>query len=142
MKASTRLLASFSVFAGAAMLAGALATQKVAAGTNPSANIDQCANGPFTAPVPCSGLAWQNGNANEGNAHWKEGDSIAYRIKFANLASGTTHQVTIQWDTTKGGKHALDYVTSYNRTENTGNDPCSGVSGCGSPTTFAIPPDV
>src|SRR5436309_13746449 len=143
MKAATRLLASLSLCAAVTMLAGALTTPKVtAAGGNPSANIDQCANGPSYAPVPCAGLAWVNGNANSGNAHWAEGDSIAYRIKFGSLAPNTSHYVTIQWDTTKGGKHAIDYPTSYNRTEKNGNDPCSDVPGCGSPTTFALPPDV
>jgi len=147
MKAGTRLLASLSLCAVAVMLAVALETPNVtAAGGNPSADIDQCANGPLTAPVPCTGTAWQNGNANGSSAHWAEGDSIAYRVKFGSLSTGTSHQITIEWDTTKGGKHALDYLTSYNRTENVGNDPCSGVAGCSGPTvppptTFAIPPD-
>jgi hypothetical protein len=143
MKASTRLLASLSLCAAATTLLAALATRNVTAAGNPSANIDQCANGLVYAGVPCSGSAWQNGNTNANNSHWFEGDSIAYRMTFSNLASGTSHRVTIEWDTTKGGAHALDYLTSYDRTEKVanGNNPCSGVSGCGSPTTFAIPPD-
>ncbi|PYR26180.1 MAG: hypothetical protein DMF98_09830, partial [Acidobacteria bacterium] len=125
----------------ATALAAMLTTGNVTAAGG-SANLDQCANGPVSAPVPCAGANWQNGNANANNAHWAEGESIAYRLKFSSLAPGSSHYVTIQWDTTKAGKHALDYVTSYNRTEKSGNDPCSGISGCGSPTTFPIPPDV
>jgi len=47
------------------------------------------------------------------------------------------------YDTTQNGKHALDYLTSFNRTETTA-DPCTGVSGvpsCSSPLTFPIPTD-
>ena len=41
------------------------------------------------------------------------------------------------------GKHALDYLTDYDRTETIGNNPCSGVAGCtlASETTFPIPVD-
>jgi len=97
---------------------------------NPSGNLDQCRNGPYDAKVPCTGSAWANGNANATQAHYLEGDSLPYRLKFENLATGTTiHAVTIEWDTTKGGKHAFDYVTSFDRTE-TDADPCSDVTGC------------
>jgi hypothetical protein len=141
MRARTRLVASLCLCAVATALAVTLTTGNVTAAGG-SANIDQCANGPVSAPVPCTGVNWQNGNANANNAHWAEGESIAYRLKFGSLVPGSTHYVTIQWDTTKGGKHALDYLTSYNRTEKSGNDPCSGIPGCGSPLTFPIPPDV
>src|SRR6266511_752336 len=100
MRARTRLVASLCLCAVAAALAATLTTGHVtAAGTNPSADIDQCANGPVDAPVPCTGSAWQNGNANASGAHWSEGESIAYRMKFGGLVPGSTHYVTIQWDT-------------------------------------------
>src|SRR5204863_2930209 len=50
------------------------------------------------------------------------------------------HSLTIEWDTTKTGTHALDYLTGFDRTVATAN-PCLGISGCGSPTTFPIPAD-
>jgi Prealbumin-like fold domain len=140
MKVGSRLLASLSFCAVATMLAATFDTRNVsAAGGSPSANLDQCANGPASAPVTCTGAAWQNGNANASSAHWAEGDSVAYRLKFGNLLPGL-HQVTIQWDTTKSGKHALDYLTSYDRTVT--GDPCSGVLGCiGVGSRYLIPPD-
>src|SRR3989304_7364600 len=104
---------------------------------NPSASLSQWGN---EAPV-----GWQNGNLNGQQADYFEGDSVPYRLKFLNLSVGSSYWVTIEWDTTKGnaqdtdGKHALDYLTSFNETETT--DPCSGVSGCGSPDTEAIPAD-
>jgi hypothetical protein len=109
---------------------------------NESADIDQCGNGPFSNPMPCTGANWQNGNVGQSQGHYYEGDSIPYRIKFDNLTVSSTNTVTIEWDTTKQGKHAIDYLTSYNRTESVGNNPCSGVvPACGAMTTFPIPLD-
>ena len=108
-----------------------------------SADLDQCANGPTAAPVPCTLDAWQNGNINQNQAHYKEGDSVPYRMKFDQLVIGGTNTLTISYDTTKSGKHAIDYLTDYDRTETIGNNPCSGVAGCtlASETTFPIPSD-
>lgn len=119
-------------------IAGALA----AAG-----NLDQCANGGIGDPVvPCANPNWENGNVNQSKAHWREGDSVAYRQILTGFTPGSTgNTVTLGYDTTKGGKHALDYLTSFDRTETQamGNNPCSGVAGCslGTFTTFPIPVD-
>ncbi|HEY3055119.1 MAG TPA: hypothetical protein VGK31_04200, partial [Thermoanaerobaculia bacterium] len=107
---------------------------------NPSADLDQCANGP-SGGVACTGTAWENGNLGPSKARYFEGDSIPYRLKFANLDTSIVHTVTIEWDTTKSGKHAIDYLTTWDRSAAAGSDACSGVSGCGSPTTFPIPID-
>ena len=112
--------------------------------TDPAnADLDQCANGQVSAPVPCTLAAWQNGNVNQNQAHYREGDSVPYRMKFDQLTIGGTNTLTISYDTTKNGKHALDYLTTYDRTENVGNNPCSGVQGCSLAvkTTFPIPLD-
>jgi hypothetical protein len=108
-------------------------------------NLDQCANGGVgDVPVQCTGGAWQNGNLNHNQAHYLEGQSIPYRIIFSGMVIGSTNTVTIEWDTTEGsgGNHALDYLTSFDRTETTA-DPCSGVPGCnlGVFSTAAIPLD-
>src|SRR5206468_10435128 len=85
-------------------------------------NLDQCANGGVGQTVqPCTGAAWVNGNLNGQKAHYLEGDSVPYRLLGSNLSSVGTHTIVIQWDTTTGGKHALDYLTSFNRTESTAN---------------------
>lgn len=110
----------------------------------PNPTLQQCANGTNpSAPITCAGGQWQNGNLNGSNSHYIEGESVSYRITFTGLAANSTgNTVLIEWDTTEGGKHALDYLTSYDRTE-AGSNPCSGVTGCvlGSPSTFAIPLD-
>jgi len=111
---------------------------------NPSATLDQCANDPFPSPSTdgCSASAsdWVNGNLGASKSSYFEGDSIPYRMLFDNLSTSGTHTVTIEWDTTKGGTHAIDYITTWNRTVATA-DPCLGVTGCSSPSTFAIPAD-
>ena len=111
---------------------------------NPSADLDQCANGAAPSPSTdgCTTAAsWVNGNLNQNNSSYVEGDSVPYRIVGDDIPIGPTHTVTIEWDTMKGGKHAIDFITSYNRTVGTAN-PCVGVSpACGAATTFAIPPD-
>jgi hypothetical protein len=122
------------------------AASTMAAQAKPAANIDQCANGGVGGtPVQCAGAAWQNGNLGQSQAHYNEGESVPYRASFTSLAAGQTYTATIEWDTTQSGKHALDYLTAFNRTETTAS-PCAGVSGvpvgaCSSPTTFPIPTD-
>jgi Cys-rich repeat protein len=109
---------------------------------NTSVNLDQCANG-SAGTVACTGGAWQNGNLNSNQANYLEGQSIPYRDVFSGLSSGVTYTKTIAWDTTKSGKHAIDYLTSWDRNVVIpGSDPCSGVlSPCPAPTLSAIPAD-
>ena len=131
-----------------ALVAAALFAFLPAAATgagNPSANLDQCANGPAPSP-PSDGCNvdatdWVNGNLGGSKANYREGDSIPYRMTFDNL-SLASHTVTIEWDTTKSDKHAIDYLTSFNQSVLNAN-PCLGVTGCNfaTGTTFAIPVD-
>ncbi len=93
-----------------------------------SASLDQCRNGPLLAPEGCAGNNWANGDLNGSQAHYLEGDSVPYRILFGNLTAGL-HTVTIEWDTSENSLHALDYLTTFNRTETTAN-PCYGVASC------------
>jgi hypothetical protein len=52
---------------------------------------------------------------------------------------GNSYTVTLEWDTTEGGRHAYDYLSSFDATESFGNDPCSGVSGCIPVPTSIVP---
>src|SRR6185503_16000233 len=85
---------------------------------------------------------WQNGNLGQSQATYFEGDSVPYRSVFTGLEAGETYTVIIEYDTTQSGKHAIDYLTSFDVTETTA-DPCSGVAGVPSCTasTFPIPLD-
>jgi Prealbumin-like fold domain len=109
--------------------------------TDSSGNLDQCANG-STGTDPCVNAAWQNGNLNAQQARYLEGQSVPYRLRMDGLSTSGSHTVTIEWDTTKSGKHALDYLTSWDRDIAGGSNPCSGVTGCANPSTFAIPQDL
>ena len=135
-------LALLAIALGVLLWAGsAPASTTLAASTG--ANLDQCANGPLSVPVGCSASGeWVNGNLGATKAHYLEGESVPYRLRFSNLAATESHSVTIEWDTTQGGKHALDYITSFDQTVRNA-DPCAGViSGCsGSPNLFAISAD-
>jgi len=126
------------------LLAVAMAAPMLARAANPAANIDQCRNGSIDAPVQCINNAWQNGNLGPENSHYREGDSVPFRAVLTNLdtSAGNTHTLVIQYDTLQGGKHAYDYLTSFNRTETTANATAdiSAVSGPGS--CFPIPVDM
>ncbi|NPV09184.1 MAG: DUF11 domain-containing protein, partial [Anaerolineae bacterium] len=102
-------------------------------------SLSQWANGPLGGPP--GGGEWVNGNVNQAKAHYAEGDSVPYRLILTGVPLGS-HEVIIEWDTTKSGKHALDYITSWDRTASEAN-PCLGVPGCGPgvSSSFPIPQD-
>src|SRR5205807_1278367 len=95
-------------------------------------NLDQCANGALGSSSSCP-PGWQNGNLNPQNSTYREGDSVPFRAILTGLSSGQ-HTILIQYDTTQGGKHAYDYLTSFGRTV-AGVDPCDGVASCSGPGT-------
>ena len=108
-----------------------------------SVNLDQCGNGKVSAPDNCP-PGWINGNLNENTSHYREGESVAFRAVMTGLATTGAHKLVIQYDNTdSSGKHAYDYLTSFNRTVKQA-DPCAGVAGCAGPTptnTSPIPTD-
>jgi Ca2+-binding RTX toxin-like protein len=91
---------------------------------------------------------WQNGNLGSQQAHYNEGDFVPYRTTMTSLTAGTTYYVTIQWDTTQQGKHALDYIGTWdysfplsrNETYPSATIGVAGVDGTSS-DSFAIPTD-
>jgi hypothetical protein len=110
----------------------------------PSAALQQCSNHRWEAAQECTGDSWVNGNLNKNKSFYEEGDSVPYRLVLSDLTVGSTNVATIEWDTTERGMHAIDYLTSYDRTETVGdgNDPCADiVPACGAQTTFPIPID-
>jgi hypothetical protein len=106
--------------------------------TDGPGNLDQAHNGGIGDPV-IDPVEWDNGDANRNNSHFLEGQSIPYRLVLSGLSAGTHHVVTIGWDITNSGKNAFDYITSFQRINET-VDPLSGLSGIpNSPSTFPIP---
>ena len=102
-----------------------------------SVGLDQCA----TLPNACSSsnsAQWQNGNLGQSNSSYFEGDSVPYRATFSGLTIGKTYSLLLEWDTTQSGKHAIDTLTSYNRTIGSA-DYCAGITCSGSTSSLAIP---
>ncbi len=102
-----------------------------------SANLDQCRNGPLDSPADCIGSNWVNGNLNASQAHYVEGESVPYRMRMADLTLAP-HNLTIEFDSTESARHAIDYLTTFDRTELTA-DPCSDITGC-NPAVFSTIP--
>jgi hypothetical protein len=105
--------------------------------TDSAANLDQWANLPTGS--------WVNGNLGASKSSYFEGNSVPYRITMSGLPL-TSHTITIEWDTTKSGKHALDYLTSFLQPNPIFGDqpvPCLGVLDCATWTvsTYPIPAD-
>ena len=71
----------------------------------------QCANedgdGYATGDIGCR---WTNGNINSTNSTYHEDDATVQRLAIDNLTTGD-HTVIIKYGTTKGGKHAYDFMT-------------------------------
>ncbi|HTK04889.1 MAG TPA: hypothetical protein VL500_04855, partial [Candidatus Eisenbacteria bacterium] len=105
---------------------------------DPSGNLDQCANGSTASPATCTGSAWQNGNLNSNQAHYVEGESAPYRLVLSDVPTTGTNTLVLEYDVMHSSKHALDYLSSFDRTETTA-DPCSGVGTCAGPSLLAIP---
>src|SRR6476620_4478396 len=112
---------------------------RVFAPENVGYRLEQCANGGRAIPQvqdPCNTAnEWVTGIVNNSKAHYREGDSVPYRLNITGLTPGVPTYVTFGWDTTKGGKHAIDYITSYDKTENNSNPqgptqaiPCAGIN--------------
>ncbi len=116
----------------------------------PAANLDQVRNGPISSPI--SPGDWVNGNLNPSQSHYIEGYSVPYRAVMTDLPTdGTIITLTIGYDIKHSNKHALDYLTHYDRIDTPAHtgvfghsaeaiDPLLGVSGVSvTETTWAIP---
>lgn len=107
---------------------------------------DQCANddgdGYGGDPGACD---WINGNLQGNNSTYNEGDATVQRLHLTDLVPGTSHTVTFKYGTTKGGKHAYDYLTTWDWSEDwiTLADLCDTIAGCtiASQMQFPIPDD-
>lgn len=109
---------------------------------NDSATLQQCRNGATAAAGPqcidgAGGEGWVPGNAGNSNSHWEERQFISYRMLFGGLSAGS-NTVVIGYDFIHSGKHAIDYLGTYNATE-LDSDPCSGVTGCSALATDTAP---
>lgn len=135
---SSEVIASVLLFA--AILVGFVLVTSEASGTpKPSIEIEQCSNLGSTCDSS-DPRNWQKGNLGTNNSDYSEGQSVPYRSVLSGLSAGQTYVVRIEWDTTEGGKHALDYLTNFNRTV-LDADPCAVELCSGASDTLEIPLD-
>ena len=124
-----------------ALVLGAVFALPGIARANSAANIDQCRNGSFASQNRCIDAAFQNGNLGSTNSHYREDDSVPFRAVVTGITTGATpHSLLIQWDTLQGGKHAYDYLRSYNASE-LDADPVHDIAGQTPGNCVAIPTD-
>jgi hypothetical protein len=116
---------------------------------------DQCSNDDGDGyPGPDTGCRWTNGNLQAQNSTYFEGDATVQRAWLTDLAAGSVHTLTLKYGTTKGGKHAYDYLTTWNFSESwitdadlcqdvdgNGNDPGGACTDWGADDLFPIPVD-
>ena len=120
-----------SIFLIAMLLFGFWHTPSVF-GAAQKGTLDQWAN--------ASPSNWQNGDLNPGNSTYREDYVVPYRAILTNLIVGHSYTLPIEFDTTKAGLHAQDFLKTYNAT--TPTDPCGdGVCPLVAPTTYPIPID-
>lgn len=102
-------------------------------------DLEQCANSAHDCTVGSS--SWQTGNLNQSNSVYAEGDSVPYRARLTGLTPEAIYRLTFAWDATKNGLRAIDYLTTYNRTEASAV-PCDAAT-CGAvgPEQVGIPAD-
>ncbi len=138
-----------ALLAVALLFAIALMATSIAA--PPAANLDQLRNGAADSPIDPAN--WVNGNIGKQTGHYVESYSIAYRARLTNLPfDGTVITLTIGYDIKHSDKHAIDYLTHYDRIDDPSHmavfghaqetiDPTIGVPGVsGMPDdTYTIP---
>src|SRR5262245_36346335 len=80
----------------------------------PIGTFDQCQNdqgaGYTTGDLGCQ---WTNGALNSTNSTYFKGDSTVQRVWLIDLEPNSTHTLKLSYDTTKNGKHAYDYLTTW-----------------------------
>ncbi|WP_163325182.1 T9SS type A sorting domain-containing protein [Draconibacterium mangrovi] len=79
--------------------------------------LEQYANGALKDVTfsPTTNTGWVTGNVNAAKAHYACGMTIPYRLQVSGLTSGVTYRVKIGFDITKDFKHAIDFMTSFER---------------------------
>jgi len=123
-KLFTSLIVSGLALANVATALGLTESAASGAPSTSGATISQCRNGPLSAPNACSGVGvppnegWVNGNAGHSDSHWAEGEFISYRVIIGGISAGS-HTIVFHYSPVQSGKHAIDYLGSYDATETT-----------------------
>ena len=80
---------------------------------------DQCSNDDGDGyATPDLGCRWTSGNLQRNNSRYAEGEATVQRLWLEALVPGSVHTLTLKYGTTKQGKHAYDYLTTWDYSEN------------------------
>ena len=79
--------------------------------------LEQWGNGQL-GPPPITPTGWVTGNVVPSKAHYSEATTLPYRVEAIDLTAGVIYNIVFGWDTQKNGKHALDFLTSYDLDRN------------------------
>ncbi|MFM8360387.1 MAG: hypothetical protein ACKOET_17700, partial [Verrucomicrobiota bacterium] len=85
---------------------------------------------------------WDNGDINNNNSCYSEGDSVPFRYLVGNLVPGETYRFTINIHSYHNGIHYFDSLTSYDASEASrlalvgpcGPDLPASITDCATPT--------
>jgi len=81
---------------------------------NPKADLDHGKNGSAGSP---QAVVFEDGNAGSSNSHYVEGYSVPYRVVMTDLPTATSITLVIEYDIIHSDKHAIDYITNFDRLE-------------------------
>ncbi len=140
-----------NIIVGVSMLANTSSLAFLAPKAAEAASIgsyDQCSNDDGDGYASGdTGCRWTFGNLQSNNSLYHEGDSTVQRLWLDGFVPGSAHSVTLQYGTTKQGKHAYDFLTTWDASENwiTEADLCQDIDGCvtsdATENTLPIPSD-
>ena len=91
---------------------------------------DQCSNNTGTGYTSGdAGCRWINGSIGPSNSYYPEGDGTIQRVWLTGYTPSSSHTVTFEYGTTKAGKHAYDFLTRWDWSENwvTDADRCQDI---------------
>ena len=69
---------------------------------------------------------WSTGSINSSNSSYAEGDSVPYRYEFRDVPAGAYLHFDIEYEFSRAGKKAFDFLTDVKRTEGTIIDSLTG----------------
>ena len=102
---------------------------------------DQCSNGDGDGyPTGDTGCRWINGSLGTNESAYAEGDATPQRLWLDDLAPNSTHTVSFEYGTTEDGRHAYDYLTTFDESETwiLQTDRCEGITGCTSASDVRV----
>lgn len=116
-----------------------------------SVSLAQCANtnaDPQNLDCPNAGPSgWVTGLVGDSKAKYFEGQFIAYRNVMEGLTVGHQYKWTVEYDVTKAGINAIDYLGTFNHSISNANPCADGNNASGfctagaADSTFPIPTD-